>query len=235
MAFGLDESINWVLTHWYFFALAFLVGIMAKWYQELQHFRSQFIRWCQDRQDKMIPQEQSLNPSLVFKKLLKMHPFSDKTKMIGKIINYSEQPFKGNPSRNILCRITTKTTIPILNIPIGKSKNFTFIKSDVFMDEGKGTIRIPANYFWERNSDGTFMLISPHISEVEEWVNDKMYKDLYETGIDGLASQMTSYSSVKPTWGHEERIMEKENEGRALGFGSFLKKKKQPPQKESEE
>jgi hypothetical protein len=234
MAFGLDESLNWIMTHWYYFLILGLVMVLVQWYQELKRFRSQFIRWCQDRQDITIPKEQSINPSLVFKKLLKMHPFSDKTKLTGKIISYSEEPVKGNPAKNILCRITTKPVIPIINFPIGKPKNYCFMKSDVFMDETKGTIKVPANYFWERNWEGTFILISPHISEVKDWTDEKMYKDLHETSIDGYASQMTSYSSVKPTWGHEERVMEKENEGRALGFGSFLKKKKEPTKTESE-
>jgi len=234
---GIDSSLNWVLVHWYLFAILGLTMVLYQWYSELQRFKRQFTRWCQDRQELKIPQEQAVNPSMVFKKLLKMHPFSDKTKLIGTIQTYSEEPIKGNPTgKNILIRVTTKTPLPVFKVGFGKPKNYAFMKSDVFMDEKKGSIKVPANFFWERNSDGTFMLISPHIEDIQNWVDDKLYKDIHETAIDGYATQMSSYSSVKPTWGHDERMMDKEGESRmgALENIPFVGNKKKKPEKSEE-
>jgi len=206
--------------------------LVYKWYQELKKLKGQFQHWVRDRQGIISKEEQKLNPTMVFKWMLKMHPFSDKTKKIGKIISYSTQPFKTNPSghKDLICRVTAKTR-HLAYLIWWHPTNFAFSKNSVFVDTQKGIIKIPANYFWERNSEGTMLLMSPRGKDIKDWVDEKMYKDIHEIAIDGYASQMTSYSSVKPTWGHEERIVEKENEGRALGFGGFLKKKK-PEKKE---
>jgi len=226
MAMGIDESLNMIINNWYYFALLFLMILLYKWYDELKKFKKQYIHWVQDRQDNIVKKEQKFNPSIIYKWIVKMHPFSDKGKIIGKIKTYSEEPTKANPGgKEVLCRISANTS-NLLKLVWWKPMSFSFMKGDVFIDEKKGVIKIPANYFWERNWDGTMILISPKIAEVQEWVDDKMYKDLHEVAIDGYATQMASYSSVKPTWGHEERIVEKEGEGKALGFGGFLKKKK---------
>lgn len=222
----LDYTINWCINHWYYFIFPLLIFFMYNLYTQVKKLKEAQIHWVRARQDDIAKQEQKFNPSMVYKWLVKMHPFTDKMKRVGKILSYSEEPVKLNPKgQAIFLRISAKTR-NILGLLWWHPTNFSFMKEDVFLDQQKKIIKIPANYFWEKNSEGTMILISPNIDEVKGWADEKMYKDAHETAIDGYASQMSSYSSVKPTWGHEEKMMDKETEGKALGFGRFLKKKK---------
>jgi hypothetical protein len=50
-------------------------------------------------------------------------------------------------------------------------------------------------------------------------------KDLKTEAIDGFASQMASFSSVKPTWGHEDNVMAKETENKFGFLDKFGRKK----------
>jgi hypothetical protein len=154
-----------------------------------------------------------------------------KEKMIGKIQSFKE--LKDNPVDDICCVVATRK---FWRIPLGRKKIFHFNPKNVIYDDERKVIKIPYNYYWSMLPSGEFTLASPNIQDNWKFNMAEITNDTRTLAIDGYASQMASYSSVKPTWGHEERIMEKEGETSALGFGRFLKKKKtEPKQGESED
>lgn len=228
MVWGIDESLNWIINHWYYFVIIFLMGILYRWFVELKKFRGQFTHWCEERQERVV-KEEKVNPTLTFKWLTKQKlPLSTDVKKIGKIDTWKVEPQKAigkNPGIINHVTVTAKTR-HLGNFIWWHPQVFVFQLENVKPNEHKKTVMIPYNYYWEKQPDGTMALIAPDFSETIDFVNEKVYKDLHTTAIDGYAAQMVSFSSVKPTWGHEERTTEKENEGRALGIGGFLKSKK---------
>jgi len=204
--------------------------LLYKWFEELKKLKGQFTHWCEERQKKIAKEEPKVNPSLNYKWLTKLKnpmSISSKTKKIGKILSFYAEPAKNPGHKNI--RMVAKTR-HLGNLIWWQPRTFVFPLDNVYTKSEKKEIVIPHNYYWNRHPDGTFVLVSPHGEKTFTWNTENVDKDLKEIAIDGFAAQMASYSSVKPTWGHEERMMEKESEGKALGFGRFLKKKK--PEKE---
>ena len=107
--------------------------------------------------------------------------------------------------------------LPYLKLPIGNKKIYKFEEGDAKMDEKENSIVIPYDHYWHKHPSGEFILMGKNAHETWK-INDKeIDRDLKALAIDGFAAQMASYSSVKPTWGHEDNVMAKETENK-FGF-----------------
>ena len=220
-----------VLGYWYLWVILALSIFLVKWYSELQRFKRQHIQWVMDRQKEIAKTEPKINPSLNFKWLRKLeNSNATKGKKIGQILSFKAIPSKGgNPE---YCTLVARTR-NLFNLIWLSPKTFSFLKKEVILDYDKKTIRIPYNYYWEKHPDGTFMLITPNSESTFKFNMDIVNKDLKQSAIDGYASQMASYSSVRPTWGHERDVIEQEGKAK-FGFLDRLKGKSKPKE-ESEE
>ena len=80
----LDVQINWIINHWYYFVLPLMLVFIYKLYSDMKRLKMSYSHWVQSRQDNLIKKEQSLNKTIVYKWLKKIHPYSDKMKKIGR-------------------------------------------------------------------------------------------------------------------------------------------------------
>lgn len=242
----LDASLNWMLENWYYWALILITLVVFNLYMQLKKLKGMYQHWSENRLKSRIKTEVKTNPSVMWKWLAKKKsPHSNKVKLIGRIRSFNE--VKLNPHKRTIVTPDGKITVDfkkvelvkavaetrlIGKIPLGDKKVFIFSPKDVIMDAGKKMVCIPYNLYWNLHPSGEFVLIGDADKESYNYAQSEINLDLREITTDGFAAQMASYSSVKPTWGHDERMMEKESEGKALGFSRFLKKK---PKEESED
>lgn len=236
---GIDESLNWVVEHWYYWALMIGAFILVSLYQQVQKLKNMYQHWTDDRLKERTKFETKVNPSTTWKWLCRLKsPYSRHVKLIGRIRSYNVIRTNPNEITKIVSNEITKIVCDTRlfgKLPLGNKRTFMFNSKDANMDAKQGLIIVPYNIYWNIHPSGEYILINEGNRDIYEYAQQEIIGDLNKLNTDGYASQMSSYSSVKPTWGHEERIMEKENEGRALGFGSFLKKKKEPQQSSSDE
>jgi hypothetical protein len=146
-----------------------------------------------------------------------------KFKTIGKILSIEEIPH--NPTTTVSLVVSTRL-IPYLKIPIGNKKMFKFDLEDVSMDKKEDSIVVPYDHYWQPHPDGTFILMGRKAEKTWHIVDSEIDRDLKKLAIDGFAARMASYSSVKPTWGHEDNVMAKETQGKFGFLDKFGRKSK---------
>lgn len=244
---SISDSLNWVLEHWYYWAIILLTIVLFKFFQEMKRLKEMYSHWTEDRKKQKTKNESTTNPSVKWKWLVKEKKrFGTKYKILGRIRGFkvievtekakykkskdSKKRIVVKPAKTVdVITISAETRIlPMVGIPAGNRQIFMMNKKDVRMEANTNRIIVPYNLYWNEHPSGEMMLIGSDTKITYGYAQREINLELKKLAIDGFASQMMSFSATKPTWGHEDQQKQKELDAKTLGFGKFLKRKEKP-------
>jgi len=227
-----EGQLNWLLNHWYYFAILGMAVLSFELYHRWKKEKDKYFDYVKERAERKEKDDKLVNPPTDYHILRKRISILNPTyKILGKIKSFSRLKVGEIKEKNKELGLDTVEDIDeieitadtrILNlgklcVGIGNTKIFRF-EPDGVVEFDPPFITIPYNYYFTYSPTGSYILMNQERS-AKNYVNDfeKVNAELKELAINGFASQMASFSAVKPTWGQQRDEIERKGKAR-FGF-----------------